>query len=191
MGGAIPPTSTLAGGKDQTASPKVRQARLPSTKESTENCGALGQQSPLPAETTSQAGVHGRPHSSGAMRDVSSLGGTEGGRVDAPNNQSDIRIPAKNAAPMEASLRGRSAHVNGNRPKQPTLRRPQTADGRDIEVLRHITPFLDDPADPVMIAHRYVPTTVALTMHSNGMLRENDFTVVLAGFVHRFLRDCN
>lgn len=167
-GGTTHSTATTAGGKEQAPSPKVRQVRLSTTKEGAENREALGQQPCPPAATTSTAGFRGRPHSSPAMRGGPSPRNTEGGVMDAPKNQPPIRFPARNKAVSGPSLRGGSAHVEKNKPEKPRLRRPQTADGRDIEIMRHKTPFLDDPADPVMIAHRCVPTTVALTMQSKA-----------------------
>eukprot|EP00752_Nemacystus_decipiens_P009815 g8759.t1 len=62
--------------------------------------------------------------------------------------------PPLKATAAATSLKGNHAKKEACRPERPRPRRPQTADGRDIEAARHQIPFLDDPADPVMIAHR-------------------------------------
>ncbi|CAM9108450.1 unnamed protein product, partial [Hapterophycus canaliculatus] len=151
------PTSTAANDKVQVSlatkaqspSLKIDQVRQPITEEDSKRGVVPGQPS------TATGVARGRPHSSPAVRSGLVVGSGEGKVADPSNKRwSPERSPTRQGMPKGADLRGGRAQVEGNKLNPPRLKRPQTADGRDIEVTRHKNPRLDDPGDPVMIAQR-------------------------------------
>ncbi|CAM9707920.1 unnamed protein product [Ectocarpus sp. 4 AP-2014] len=113
------------------------------------------QVAPRPPTTASKtaAAARDRPHSSPVTRNGSSGGNAQGGGIHPSSTwRSPTGSPTRTR--LAGVLQGGSVIEKGNTPKQLTPRRPQTADGRDVEATRYETPFLDDPHDPVMIAHR-------------------------------------
>ncbi|CAM9578348.1 unnamed protein product, partial [Ectocarpus fasciculatus] len=148
----------------QDPSPRARQVRLSTPMENSSTSETQKQQvappAPATASTTAAAAARGRPHSSPVTRDGSSGGNAQGGgTLPSSTRRSPTGSPTRTRSP--GGLRGGSAVEKGNKPKQPTPRRPQTADGRDVDATRYKLPFLDDPHDPVMIAHRMMKRPVS------------------------------
>lgn len=151
----------------------------PSTTQGNAGNGQASDQQVQPVSTIPPtARPHGRPQSSPAMRGSPPTGNTEAGPPSTKPRTTRFATRNEAAKGAASPLRGRSATVEGNMPKQPTTRRPQTADGRDIEATRHRTPFLDDPTDPVMIAHRFVSVRYIWRDVS-----PHNSTLIYAGFV--------
>lgn len=142
----------------QDPSPRARQVRLSKPDENPVTSETQNQQVTPPPPTTASttaAAARSRPRSSPVTRDGPSGGNAQ---VEGTHPSSTRRSPTGSPTRTLSAggLRGGIADEKGHKPKQPTPRRPQTADGRDVEATRYKTPFLDDPHDPVMIAHRCV-----------------------------------
>ncbi|CAM9221094.1 unnamed protein product, partial [Scytosiphon promiscuus] len=133
----------------QSLRPKVRQTGQTATEKRNERCEVRGE----PPTTIGIA--RGRPHSSAIIRGGFSVGSGEG---TSPEPSSIRLSPTTSPTRLKMSnrtvVRCGSAKAEESKPKHSRLKRPQTADGRDIEATKHKNPRLDDPGDPVMIAHR-------------------------------------
>lgn len=153
-GAARSTAAATASGQAQGPDAKTHHVRISTAEGKADNREGLDQQASTRSATAPTASDSKRPHSSSSAHGGPSSENKEGGRTGPASARSFIPSPTRNTRAAGTALRGKSAPVGVGRPEKPRLRRPQTADGRDVEVTRHKTPFLDDPADPVMIAHR-------------------------------------
>lgn len=133
----------------QNPSLMIRHVRQPTTEDN-------GERPVVPGQLLATTGAAcGRPRSSPAAHSGFAVGNGEGRDAHPPSvPRSPTRSPTRHGVSKEEVLRGGRAKVEENKPKPPQSKRPQTADGRDIEATKHKDPHLDDPGDPVMIAHR-------------------------------------
>ncbi|CAM9530364.1 unnamed protein product [Ectocarpus sp. 6 AP-2014] len=139
----------------QDPSPRARQVRLSTPTENAVTSETQDQQVVPPPPTTASttaAVARDRPHTSPGMRNGPSGNAHGGGIRPSSTRCSPTGSPTRTR--LAGGVQGGSVIEKRNTPKQPTPRRPQTADGRDVEATRYKMPFLDDPHDPVMIAHR-------------------------------------
>ena len=138
----------------QGPTPKADHVEPSTTNGKVDNREGLDHQGSTVPVTRPISGGPSRPHSSPSARGGPSPGTKESRRMAPASSHTLTSSPTRNKPAAAASIRAKSAKTEVCTPEMLRPRRPQTADGRDIEATRHQTPVLDDPANPVMIAHR-------------------------------------